>query len=383
MASTYAAVMPILSSLQSNFVQLEAIGRAIIKRNRIEGADKILEVLSTLLATPNEEVGDSDWVHSLCGLIRNIERFMLFYNGSEIPTAINPITSLAASPNALRQLEHLRANISTIVSSLLEKLRLLNAPLKGDFVIWVAIGPDPELVKTQIEFRDQLLLLDEQLKSHQKLIVAIPDDIALKLTDASMVIERPFTDYKDRLAELVTAFDKEKKAAEANVARGEREITILFSKLTGKALAGNYGENALDEKAQADSFRTYATALMTLILLLGSWMYYETFGADYNWQSSVTRLVIILLLSVPAAYFAKESIRHRQQYHQQLRMSLDLHAIDPFLASLPITERNKLKGEIALRLFGSRDSAGKLTEDSSSSINESLAVFIKKILEPK
>lgn len=382
MALTYAAIMPEISSLHSQFVQLETIGRSIIVKNRIEGAEKILQVLSALAATPNEEVGDSDWVHSLCGVVRNIEQFILFYKASEIRPSTSGFTGFAASPN-IRQLESLRNGISAIIGSLLGHLRQLNAPLKSEFVIWVAISPAPELVKTQTELQGQLLLLDEQLRSHQKLIQAIPDDIALVLSNASIAIEAPFTDYKDRLSELLTAFDKDKKTAESNVARGEREITLLFSKLTGKALAGNYGENALDEKAQADSFRMYATALMTLILLLGAWMYYETFGAAYHWQSSVTRLVIILLLSVPAAYFARESIRHRQQYHQQLRMSLDLHAIDPFLASLPIAEQNKLKGEIALRLFGSRDSAGKLAEDSSSSITESLAVFIKKILEAK
>lgn len=90
---------------------------------------------------------------------------------------------------------------------------------------------------------------------------------------------------------------------------------------------------------------------MVVIACVVGYSLYETTTDAFKWETSLFRLIFSVLLSVPAAYLARESAKHRQQQHSHHETSLNLKAIGPYIASLPENEQNLIKSDIAKKMF--------------------------------
>lgn len=132
----------------------------------------------------------------------------------------------------------------------------------------------------------------------------------------------------------------------------QNEVNELIGIISGTSVAGSYGKSADSEKKWADATRNGSVFLMLAIGLIIGYSLLETGTPHFEWQTSLFRLIFSLSLSVPAAYLARESTKHRAKQHEYMRMSLDLQSITPYLASLPEDDQHRLKAEMANRLFG-------------------------------
>ena len=146
--------------------------------------------------------------------------------------------------------------------------------------------------------------------------------------------------YEDTLNELV---------------QKKEQINDLLGHVSGRAIAGDFEKSATDEKVMADRLRYVSLACMGLIVAIIAYSFWESTRTSFNWESSIFRVVLSFILSVPAEYLARESAKHREQQYGHQQTSLDLKAITPYIASLPEEEQHKIKIEIAGRLFATRD----------------------------
>lgn len=134
-----------------------------------------------------------------------------------------------------------------------------------------------------------------------------------------------------------------------------KEIDGLLEDSASQIIAGDYKKSAAIEKKAADLFRISAISCMALICIILTEITLSTLNSDLDWKRALARISIAFLLSVPAAYLARESAKHReQQYHFQ-QTSLDTKAIAPFISSLPDEEQHKIKSAVATKLFAGRD----------------------------
>lgn len=118
---------------------------------------------------------------------------------------------------------------------------------------------------------------------------------------------------------------------------------------------------------------------MALIVLVVGYSFWETTNSDFNWQNSIFRIVLAFMLSAPAAYLARESAKHREQQYAHQQTSLDLKAIEPYIASLPEDEQHKIKIEIAGRLFGAKDLSKVSVDPYPANTHEIAMEIIKKL----
>lgn len=144
-------------------------------------------------------------------------------------------------------------------------------------------------------------------------------------------------------------------------------------------IAGDYEGSAASEKEAADYLRRGALACMLLIVAILGWALYETTGAVFEWDRFLSKISLVFLLGVPAAYLARESAKHREQQYQHLQTSLDMKAISPFLASMPDEEQHKLKAIIATRIFGGRDFSKVGNDPYPINTHEILMKIIDKV----
>lgn len=156
----------------------------------------------------------------------------------------------------------------------------------------------------------------------------------------------------------------------------KRDIEDLVGIVSGTAVFGSYEETAKDEKLWANITRGLSVILMLIIAgIVGSTIWSST-GNQLNWETSIIRLISSLVLSVPAAYLAREAEKHRLKYNEYKKTAMDLKSINPYTDSLPEDQKNTLKAEMANRLFNKSNN-----ENLSSSYPIDLQALLLAIVE--
>jgi len=173
------------------------------------------------------------------------------------------------------------------------------------------------------------------------------------------------------------------KEAQERSGEVNEQIDGLLGLTASKVLLVDYANTAQTEKRAADILRTLSLFCMALtgsVLLIAI---YASIGNEFDWKQAIFKLITAAALSVPAAYLARESARHRTQEHLNRRISLDLRAISPYIATLPLEEQNRIKSEVASRIFGIQEGAHNQTDDYPINIQELTKMLIEKIPTPK
>ena len=170
--------------------------------------------------------------------------------------------------------------------------------------------------------------------------------------------------------------------AVTRITEKKSQIDNILGHVSGRAIAGDYEESAADEKHMADFLRYASIGCMVLIIIIVSYSFWESTTDNFDWQNSIFRIVLSFFLSIPAAYLARESAKHRERQNNHLQTALDLKAITPYIASLPEDEQHKLKAQIANRIFASDRSAIEQPDSYPINTQEIIMELIKKINTP-
>lgn len=194
----------------------------------------------------------------------------------------------------------------------------------------------------------------------------------------------------DTLAKLAERIDEAMDGAKATVdavvvdlRKKQEEVNTLVGLISGTSVAGSYGKSADTERFWANATRNGSVFLMLAIALIVGYSLLETGTPHFEWQTSLYRLIFSMALSVPAAYLARESTKHRSQQYNYMRMSLDLQSITPYLASLPEPEQHRLKAEMASRLFGGKEATGPQQASYPLNIQDLMMALIARVGETR
>lgn len=182
--------------------------------------------------------------------------------------------------------------------------------------------------------------------------------------NANVELKKVASLYEEALVEL-----ESKKA----------QINDILGHVSGRAIAGDFEASAAEEKVMANILRNLSLGAMAVIVSVVAYSFWESTFSDFQWQNSIFRLVLAIMLSVPAAYLARESAKHREQQYNHLQTSLDLKAITPYISSLPENEQHKIKIDIASKLFAARKSSNVVADPYPANVHEIVMEIIKKL----
>jgi len=217
-------------------------------------------------------------------------------------------------------------------------------------------------------------IFDQRISEFQYQIKLTQDALNQSLADAerrNYGIVSIYNSKADTLDKLIK--DTEDK---------HESINELLESAAGRVIASDYQQSALNEKNTADYLRYASLGFMVVAAGVLIYTVYESSSAGFNMESSIFRLLTAILLSVPAAYLARESAKHREQQHSHHQTSLDLITITPYLATLPDDMQHEIKADIAKRIFASRQAASSATDSYPLSLQEAMIEAMKK-LEPR
>lgn len=206
---------------------------------------------------------------------------------------------------------------------------------------------DNNIKKIATSFQD----VDNKIKNLDKYLTNVISDSSSKFTK----LDGDFKTLEERANKELDTIKNSHSNVIEEINNKNNQINDVLDLASTRFISVDYDRSVQDEKKAADWLRLGSLTCMGLIALMLGYTFWETTNTEFNWQKSIFRITLTFLLSVPAAYLARESAKHREQQYQHLQTSLDLKAIPSFMASLPVEEQNKFKLDIANRVFASRE----------------------------
>ena len=185
--------------------------------------------------------------------------------------------------------------------------------------------------------------------------------------------------YSQRLNEALEDISGKANSILSELADKQKEVNDLVGLISGDVVSGSYTTSATIEKKTADSMRNGSVMLMLLITLLLAFTLFDSGKPHFDVETAIFRFVLSLALSVPVAYLARESSKHRAQQYLHQRTALDLQAVTPYIASLPENEQHRLKADIANRIFGKTEQGQNNMDSYPINLQELLMAAISKI----
>jgi len=168
---------------------------------------------------------------------------------------------------------------------------------------------------------------------------------------------------------------------EEELKRRSTEFSELVGKASHYAIAGEHIEAAKNEKETADKLRSYSIIIMLLIaaVITGSIIESWFISSSFQWETAIQRMLNIFILTVPAAYLARESTKHRQQQYAYHQTALDLKALDPFIGTMPKEEQDSIKKEFANKIFAAKEFSAVVADPYPINAHEILMALVSKM----
>jgi hypothetical protein len=220
----------------------------------------------------------------------------------------------------------------------------------------------------------------------QKSIKAFLEEALTEMHLETEKIENKLNTLKEDLANHINTFTSMKLDVEHAKAVATTEIMSLLENFrTTAAEKGqdlvliDYRDGAKQEKRQSDFYRRMAIGFMSISVAVVLYTLLTNTPSDLLSATSITKLFASILLGIPAAYFARESSRHRKQQYLYQQYSFNLNALGPFLADFDKPHKEELKAELARKLFTASHDTGLKDDSYPINIQEILMLLINRL----
>lgn len=275
--------------------------------------------------------------------------------------------------------EHIK-NKDLVEKHAVELLNSVNGLLENEQENYYSLNlSDINKVKSRIsKLSDELNFIDR--KNNQS--ISDIENKTKELRDELSSLSSKSEKIKSHIEETIDETNNLYNAAIENLNKKEERAQELLQIISRDSISGSYQQSAADERKTANYLRSFSLFFMVLMTIVMGVALWETVSPNFNWQAAAFKITIVMILSIPAAYLARESSRHRELQNMHHSISLELKSVDPYLSSLPDEKRITIKEKLAERIFmGGNDAR---TKESETPINsQEIIIALLKRLESK
>jgi predicted nucleic acid-binding Zn-ribbon protein len=125
------------------------------------------------------------------------------------------------------------------------------------------------------------------------------------------------------------------------------ETKALAHAMGARGISSSFQSTANKNEKAANRLRVLATIFFAIMAVVVIWALRES-----SWSASLIRISAALILTIPAAYLARESTRQRREATRSRRIELELTALGPFLETLDEDKESELREYLTKIYFG-------------------------------
>lgn len=310
---------------------------------------------------------------SISGLISKIEAFKTKNFSSKYYQCLSA-NKIAEDTKHLYLVLH-RSNIQTKYSLALRKYsRILH-----DITLLFIDSEDTtnELFTTE---KENILSLEKEYSIIKKLI----SDQTAEINQLQREHESQRIVLEDKIKTLDDIKNKTEEDLNEKIFYLDEKLLDLNNRLSdgaSKLLAADYSSAAKNEKLSADVLRYITGFIITSIIISSIVFSIISINSDeIKILPIITKIAIILALSVAAAYTSRESSKHRNQQYFFHERALGLSTINMYLSGIEKTKQDQVKSELSKHFFSRSDNLQNI-DSYPIDINNTLSKIIDKIPE--
>jgi hypothetical protein len=167
-------------------------------------------------------------------------------------------------------------------------------------------------------------------------------------------------DVEARLDQLGADYSGRAAFILEDVQNRQKEVETLVGVIGSLGVTSGYQKTADRAQASMWVWQFVAVAAMAAVIAFAAYAFLPTLKGEFHWSSFAARVFLTITIGVLAAYAATQADRFFNIERQNRRLALELAAIDPYIALLPVDEQQRFKLEIGRKSFGREDSHGSV-----------------------
>lgn len=292
--------------------------------------------------------------------------------------------------NDLAKLDDISNNLKNKANYLVDHSKDLSKYIRENGLDRLKLGEAIGENKVGVALKDNALENKEVANNvYQKDFNLKLRELGSKLDDAMADQENMFkkvsssaSKLEDKVSEHIISASDLYDEGKDYLDRKNEEVNELLGIISEKSLISGFQKSAVSERRSADWLRGLSVLLMLAMVAVVAYTFWETVNSTFDWKVSAFRLLLVTVLSIPSAYLARESTKHRMQQYIYQQTSLELQALPLYISSLPDEFQYIIKADAASKLFSG---GGKLKDpEESFPINtQELMLKVLDIVERK
>jgi hypothetical protein len=233
--------------------------------------------------------------------------------------------------------------------------------------------------------------LDAQTTRQDK-FAALIADYTQRLTDQNAEFGRQrehlVQDQKDELAALTADYKDAAAKQLAEIHEHREQVEKLVGVIGNLGVTSGYQKAANEARITARVWQGIAVASLVAIIVVAFKAFLPLVQGAFTWESFAGRVFVSLTVGVLAAYAISQADKYQQVERRSRKLALELEAIGPFLASLPVEKQEEFRLKVGDRSFGtSSDLIDGQSGDSPKSVfdvafkSKELSSFVANIIK--
>jgi hypothetical protein len=194
------------------------------------------------------------------------------------------------------------------------------------------------LSSRQREFDEMLGALKGVLESHGKAFVAQRDALEHAQKEELAALTKT---YKDDAAKLL-----------ADIQKHRQQVERLVGVIGNLGVTSGYQKAANEARWTARVWQGIAVVSLGAIIVVAYKAFLPLVQGSFTWEGFAGRVFVSLTVGVLAAYAISQADKYQQVERRSRKLALELEALGPFVASLPIDKQEEFRLRVGDRTFG-------------------------------
>ena len=171
------------------------------------------------------------------------------------------------------------------------------------------------------------------------------------------------------LLSLKERYEKEASGILSNVQQHRADVEKLVGVIGSIGVTSGYQKAANQSRTAMWIWQGATVGALGLVIYFAYHAFLPTMQGKFDWETFAARIFLTVTVGVLAAYAGSQADRFFYMEKSNRKLALELAAIDPYIALLPLDEQQKFKLEIGRRSFAQGDTLTAIERSPATTLD--------------
>lgn len=260
--------------------------------------------------------------------------------------------------SALKEAKKISSQVFSDLETLKVRASELASAIDSEKTRLAAVSTDAQtkfLADSEARMKDFAANQKSQQDSSTALLNEYKQKLATQDADFTKQLEELARVHQGELESLKEEFADAAEKLRDEINTRKEEVEKLVGVIGNLGVTSGYQKAAKGARTTVWVWQVVTVLAMVGLIGVAIYAFLPAIGGEFSWGSFAGRVFISLTFGVLAAYAASQADKYQKIERQNRRLALELEAIGPFIAPLPLEKQEEFRLNIGDRSFGHGD----------------------------